>query len=41
VPEVGDRAAAGGLPCQTENRVHRTRYRSGVEAIGVGGFEGL
>ena len=29
------------MPCQTENRVHRTRYPSGVEAIGVGRFKGL
>jgi hypothetical protein len=31
----------GVLPCQTENRVHRTRYRSGVEGIGMGRFESL
>jgi len=38
---AGDWAGAGVLPCQTENQVQRTRYQSGVEAIGVGRLEGL
>ena len=29
------------MPRQTKNRVQCTRYRLGVEAIGVGHFEGL
>jgi hypothetical protein len=37
MPGAGDRA----VPCQTDNQVRRTRYRSGVKAIGVGRFEDL
>jgi hypothetical protein len=29
------------LPCRTENRVRRTRYRSGVKGVGMGCFEDL
>jgi len=36
------RSGGGGvLPCQTENRVRCTRYRSGVKVVGVGHLEGL
>jgi hypothetical protein len=39
MPGAGDRARAGVLPCQTENRAHCARYRSGMEAVSVGHFE--
>ena len=41
MPAAGDQAEAGFLPCQTKNQVHCTRYRLGVEAVGVGCLEGL
>jgi hypothetical protein len=41
MPGAGDRVGAGVLPCHTKNQARRARYRSGMEAIGVGYFEDL